>query len=533
MYRLTYLMWCAIALLSYTCASMASLPGGPKDETAPSVVEEKTTANFQTNFNVDEIVITLDEWIKLDDPINRVLISPPLEKRADIRLKGRSVVVSFDEEETLRENATYTINFGESILDITEGNALKNYAFVFSTGPFLDSLSFRGQVIDGYTAEPIEEATILVYQNMEDSIVFKEKPFYATRSEKDGTFEINNMKSGYFKVVAIKDENLNYLYDPASESIGFVNDSLLIDGDTSQVIQILMSDEEPRPVIDRRDTSKWNTAEFTFNRIPYEIEVDYNDPDATLFFDRKEKQIIVWSIPERSNWQLYFKDTLTSQVDTFNLRRNTNNALADPLERLTRLVPTGHPSDPFYFCFNRPILAIDTNYMLTFLPDSSQGKLPQMRIVDSLPQCIAFETKWTPDSVYRIIMLPGSLTDIFEKNNDTLELTLPIGNIERFGNIQLRVEGLDTNRQYLIELVLKEKAQRSVILDGANGYSGTFTKLKPGSYQLRITEDANENGRWDPAKYLEQIQPERIISTDIEQLRANWDVEVNYKWVQQ
>ncbi|MDH3652164.1 MAG: Ig-like domain-containing protein [Saprospiraceae bacterium] len=514
-----------------SCASVANLPGGPKDETPPAIDEEKTTKNYQTNFTDREIIVTVDEWIKLDDPINRVLISPPLEKRADIKLKGKSVIVTFDEEEVLREDATYTINFGEAILDITEGNAMKNYAFVFSTGDKIDSLSIRGTLLDAFTDEPIEEATVMVYETTEDSIVFKEKPFYATRSAEDGSFTINNMKGGAFKIVAVKDENLNYLYDPTSETIAFLSNQLTVGSDSLPPITMRLSLEEPDPFIEDRDTSEWNKAIFTYNRIPHGVAVTYDNPDGSLFIDRKDKTVEIWADPtSRSAWNIYFTDTLQSVSDTFRLRRNGPKADVEKMKRLTRIAPSGHPNDPFYFCFDRPIHSFDTTYMRTYASDSSLAQLPRMRILDSLPMCLLLDENWRPDSTYRLTLLPGSLIDIFNLKNDTLALTMPIGNNERFGNIILNIDGLDSTYSYIIELLIKEKVQLGFSIGRVSQFKRTFSKLKPGTYQLRITEDTNNNGRWDPANYLKDVQPEKIISTDIEQLRANWDVDVNYKW---
>ena len=519
-------------ILAFGCATMANLPGGPKDETPPQIDKEKTSANFQTQFSDREITITLDEWVKLDDPINRILISPPLEKRADIDLKGKSVIVKFDDEEVLRENATYTINFGESILDITEGNSLDNYAFVFSTGDQIDSLSIHGKIIDAFTSEEMEDITVMVYESQEDSIVFKEKPFYATRSRKDGTFQINNMKEGHFKLVAIKDENLNYLYDPVSEALGSLTFPIKVSADSMAPYQIRMSTEAADPYIDRRDTNEWNLAQFTYNRIPYEIDISYHEPDGTLFIDRKEKNINVWADPSaRSSWQIYFMDTLRNETDTFTLRRNVRkkDQVAN-IGRLTRIAPSGHPDDPFYFCFDRPIRKIDTSFMVSLAADSSRAILPATVSIDSLPLCLRFEQKWQPDSTYRLTLLPGAITDYFGLTNDTLELSIPIGNVERFGNIELHISGLDSAHAYIIDLMLKEKEQLSFKVKNSTTFSKMLTKLKPGTYQLRITEDSNRNGRWDPINYLKGSPPEKIITTDIEQLRANWDVEVNYKW---
>jgi hypothetical protein len=124
-------LWGLLILISACAVRGGQLVGGPKDETPPSVVSDKSTPNFQTNFADRSVIITMDEWVKLEDPYTQILISPPLEKRPDIKIKGRAVLVELHEEEVLRENATYAINFGEAIQDITENNPLKNYSFVF------------------------------------------------------------------------------------------------------------------------------------------------------------------------------------------------------------------------------------------------------------------------------------------------------------------------------------------------------------------------------------------------------------------
>ncbi len=516
------------------CASMASLQGGPRDETPPKVVEEKTTKNFQTFFQDREITITLDEWVKLEDPINQVLISPPLEHRPDIDLKRKSVIVKLDEEEVLRENATYTINFGEAIQDITEGNSLKNYAFVFSTGPVIDSLTIMGEVVDVLTGEPVENATIMVYEENRDSVVFQQNPFYATRSLENGTFQINNVKSGSFKIVAVSDENLNYRYDPTTEKFGFLSHPLEVRPDTSVSIRIDMSLEDAEPVIERRDTSSWNQAIFTFNRTPYEIEVSYSEmQDQSLYIDRKDKMITIWSNPkDRKRWPIYFTDTITSRIDTFVLRANTGAADLPPLKMENRLRSTGHPDAPFYFCFNRPLQNIDTSkIILRESADSTSASInPLVKIHDSIQLCITFLNDWKKDSIYHLTIMPEGLNDFFGMPNDTLNLTIPIGNEERFGVIELKIENLDSNMAYVAELVLNDQVQKIFYLNQSTQFITSIDKLKPGNYKLRLIEDRNRNRRWDPVKYLENLQAEKIVEAEIEALRANWDVEFNYVW---
>ncbi|MEM9850056.1 MAG: Ig-like domain-containing protein, partial [Bacteroidota bacterium] len=130
------------------CANPGTLTGGPKDEQPPRLDSLESTPNLQTNFEVQDIVLTFDEWIKLNNPFTQIVVSPPLDPKPEVSLKGKSVLIEFDETTELRANATYTINFGEAIQDLTEGNPAENLRFVFSTGDFIDSLEVSGQIKD-------------------------------------------------------------------------------------------------------------------------------------------------------------------------------------------------------------------------------------------------------------------------------------------------------------------------------------------------------------------------------------------------
>ena len=128
MYRYTFALL-AILLLA-RCANIVPPVGGPKDETPPQVVEEKSTPNKQTNFQKQRIELTFDEFVVLEDVFNQVVVSPPLQYRPTLSLKGKTLRIDFDSRDTLLENVTYTINFGEAIKDLTEKNQADNLRFV-------------------------------------------------------------------------------------------------------------------------------------------------------------------------------------------------------------------------------------------------------------------------------------------------------------------------------------------------------------------------------------------------------------------
>ena len=205
----------ALSSLLFRCANPLPPDGGPKDERPPQVVQEKSSQNFQTNYTKKPIEIAFDEWVEIRDPFNQIIVSPPLRYPYEIYIKKRSVIFEFDEREELRDSATYTINFGEAIQDFTEGNPADQLRFVFSTGPYIDSLSVRGKIVDARTYEPVEGAVFMLYENTADSVVRTERPFYFARTNDRGLFTIENVKAGTFNGFALLDNNLNYRFDQA------------------------------------------------------------------------------------------------------------------------------------------------------------------------------------------------------------------------------------------------------------------------------------------------------------------------------
>lgn len=209
---------CSIVIFE-NCAKMGGITGGEKDIKPPKLVSS-TPLNYSTNFNGKRIDITFDEFVLLNNVNQALVISPPLEGKPEVRLRGKSLQINLEGD--LRENTTYTLNFGNSIEDNNERNVLENFEFVFSTGDFLDSLSIDGTILNSFTLKPSEEPFIIMaYDILEDSVPLKEVPVYIGRSDKTGYFRINNMKEDTFKIFAIKDLNYNYLFDLPNELIAF------------------------------------------------------------------------------------------------------------------------------------------------------------------------------------------------------------------------------------------------------------------------------------------------------------------------
>ena len=154
----------AVLLLS-ACANVVAPTGGPKDTTPPKVVEA-SPKNHGTNFDGHKIELTFDEFVTLNNANQEVMVSPLLANKPDVKLSGKTVTVKFKED--LKPNTTYTIDFGEAIKDLHEGNLFKDFAYSFSTGSQLDTLTLAGKVINADDEKAANDLFVTLYDSESD-----------------------------------------------------------------------------------------------------------------------------------------------------------------------------------------------------------------------------------------------------------------------------------------------------------------------------------------------------------------------------
>ncbi len=224
--KITYTLTLIIlAFIVQRCANPVSPAGGPVDNSPPGFIKAEPPI-YSLNFKSDKIRIYFDEFLELKDISNELIVSPPMKKMPDIKLKGKSIIIEF--KEPLRKNTTYNIFFGESVTDLTENNPVSNFQYIFSTGDVLDSLSMKGDILSAFNLEPIEGVNIMLYPDIYDTIPFDSvpylvRPYYLTRSDENGHFILNNLSNGTFKIFALLDVNANLIYDQPNENIAYID----------------------------------------------------------------------------------------------------------------------------------------------------------------------------------------------------------------------------------------------------------------------------------------------------------------------
>ena len=363
-------------LLMLACAQQQPLTGGDKDEQPPQMDMEASTPNNQTNFEKQELVFVFDEYIQLQNATKQVVISPPLQRLPNIRTRLNTLIFKFPEDEVLKEDATYSINFGEAVKDLTEGNTVPDFKFIFSTGDYIDSLQVQGTIVDALTGEPVEDALYLLYKNLADSVVYTIKPFYFAKTDKDGTFLIENIKAGSYKGFALEDQDLNYLYNIPSERIGFSADTILLTDSTNTEIQVGIF--EPQTLIGKpkANLKKYGLVTLAFKRTPFDAIVELEDVGQSSFIENVQDTIKVWyHHPDSIDWRIFIhRDTLTDTVLVKALPKKLDKKQVQLANRRKaskrKSTPINvNPAKPIPLTFNYPISKIDTS-LIIFSEDS-------------------------------------------------------------------------------------------------------------------------------------------------------------------
>ena len=523
-YRLLYIPIVFLFLLSFTdCAKKGRPSGGLRDTIAP-VILRSAPENFTTNFKNNEIRITFDEFIKLKDISKELIISPPLKYAPIITPLSVSKVLKIKILDTLKDNTTYSFNFGNSIQDNNEGNLFPNYKYVFSTGSYIDSLTLKGTAIDALlpvTDFPTTVALYQVDQSYKDSLVFLEKPTYITTTiNETNNFELSNLKQGTYQLIALKEQTRNYTFQPKTDKIGFYKDLITIPTDSLFELRLFKEVPDFKPTRPKLESS---------NRISFGYEGKTDNYQITLLTQMQEDfQYRIIKQPGRDTLNFWFKPKVAEdslvfvtknklQIDTTTVR--FRELYSDSL-RLTaindRLISLG---DTLKLKANTPLITINSEKISVVTKDSlAIDFVAQINTKENAAQ-IVFDKQ--EEQLYSITLRNGALTDYLSNINDSVVYRQQVKPIADFASLNLTLDNAD-EFPLLIELIdEKFKVVKQTYLE-ANA-PVFFEHINPGKYFIRLIVDQNKNKIWDPGNFLDKLAPERVVYyPSIIELRANW-----------
>lgn len=223
----------SVIIAMYACASMGTPDGGPEDYDPPKFVRSTPEPNA-INYNKKKVTIEFDEFIKLEKASEKVIISPPQAEAPEVRASGKKVVVQF--QDSIKQDVTYTIDFGDAIVDNNANNPLGQFAFAFSTGNTVDTMAVSGTVLNAENLEPIKGIQVGLHKNLNDS-AFVKLPFdRISRTDSRGRFTIRGVAPGKYRIYALMDGNQNYFFDSKTEQVAW-SDSLIVPSMEPAVLQ--------------------------------------------------------------------------------------------------------------------------------------------------------------------------------------------------------------------------------------------------------------------------------------------------------
>ena len=205
------------------CAGITPPTGGPRDS-LPPVIMTVTPKDSTLSFKEKKIVLTFNEYVQVQDLQKNLLVNPTPKVNPTVNAKLKTLTITV--RDTLKDNTTYVLDFGNSIRDINEGNPLKNYRYIFSTGNFLDSLELAGRVLVAETGRPDSTLIVMLHTSLEDSAVAKEPPRYVARLDSAGRFRFHNLAPGTFAIYALKDEGGQRRYLAKDQLFAFADSTV-------------------------------------------------------------------------------------------------------------------------------------------------------------------------------------------------------------------------------------------------------------------------------------------------------------------
>ena len=513
------------------CARRGAPSGGDKDITPPKLVKAEPK-NMSINFDSKKIRLYFDEYVKLKDIEKQLIVSPPLKYTPLISPQGsanRYVEVII--KDTLKANTTYTLNFGQSIIDNNEGNPLSYFTYVFSTGDYIDSLTVSGVVKDAFNKNADTFISIMLYEIdsvYTDSTIYRQPPNYITNTlDSTPIFHLKNLKEGKYAMFGVKDEAKNNIFDQKVDKIAFIKDTINLP--TDSVYLLTMFKELPDYSISVPNFAAKNKIIFGYqgNAKDISIRALSNIPDTVktkITKEREKDTLNFWFTPFAADSLVFtVANEKESLIDTFTVKTKKvglDTLVVQPNQRGSLEFGT-----PFFIGANTPISRIDSSKISLSRKDSTQVKF--MTALDTVGNKIDFDFEVEPNENYDLELLPGAVVDFFETENDTISIKLSTKSYADFGNLRLTLDGA-VNYPLIVQLT-DEKGATVKELFANEEKVFEFTNIKPAKYLIRVIFDSNGNQKWDTGNYLQRIQPEKVTYyPNVLEVRANWELEQTF-----
>jgi len=568
-----------------SCANPGMPVGGAKDTIPPVLV--KTEPEYKSlNYKGKDIKLTFNEYITTEEISEALVISPPMIKKPIIRTKSKTLVIEFNEE--LKDSATYSLDFKNSIADNNEKNELENFRFSFSTGDVFDSLRVAGRLMNAFNLEPIDKALVLIHKNLHDSAVYRVTPDNIAKTDKEGLFMIDNIAPGKYHLFSIVDLNNNLLYDEGAEEMAFedsliipsaefveevdtiftATDTIVVMGHTHFLPEPVYLKQFTEDIFDQfldsytRDTRYKST--FVFNEsVKDSFELNLIGNNATnwyqIEYNENVDSLIVWIadttvarmdtlLMEVCYLQLDSMSRLYLQKDTVEM--NFTDKEDDRSKKKKKSDDEEETPEPILqfnlqtdisgsvvelnknigINFPEPILAYDSTKIILYLSDDTLNKPLNIKFEKdtSVYRKYNISYQWEPEEKYTLQIDSAAFTNIFGVTSRKLTTKFSAREEDYYGTVSLKFTSVEM--PVIVQLLTNSDDEKVVIEKTIEKIGSVlFDYIKPEKYRIKIIYDKNGNGKWDTGSYQDKVQPERVsYHNEVVKVRSNWEAEFSW-----
>jgi hypothetical protein len=460
-------------VLTIGCANIVPPQGGFRDSIPPLLIKANPVDSAR-NFTGKRITFSFDEFVNVDNIQENLIVSPTPNINPFVDFKLNTVTVRL--KDTLEDNTTYSLNFGNAIKDVNESNVLKNFTYIFSTGPYIDSLELHGKVILAETGKPDSTLIAMLHTSSDDSAVIKNKPRYIAKLDSAGNFTFKNLPPATYYLYALRDEGGTRRYFSDKQLFAFADKPVTVQLKTEPVTLYAYASKE------KEKTQQSTTA-----------------PTSTL--------------PQGLN---------------FGNRNRSNPAAEKRLRYQTNLINNQQDllSD-FIMSFDHPLKNFDSS-KVSVSTDSTFTRVTGYKFIrDSSNKKLILTNTWKENTVYHLILDKDFANDSSgRKLLKTDTLTFTTNKISDYGKLKIVFHNLDLAKSPVLQFITNNTIFKSFPLSSADFSQSLFL---PGEYELRILYDDNKNGVWDAGQFFGKHQQPEIVRPVNRRItvRKSWDNEID------
>jgi hypothetical protein len=448
------------------CANIIPPTGGARDSLPPVLLEARPD-DSTVNFGAGRISFVFNEYVEVSNLQENLIVSPTPKIMPIVESRLRTVTVRI--KDTLEPNTTYSINFGNAIRDINEGNELKDFTYIFSTGPTFDTLTLSGKVILAETGGIDSTLIVMLHTNLDDSAVIKDRPRYYTKVDRDGNFRFRYLPAGTFNIYALKDQGMRR-YQNKDQLFAFAN-------------QPIKTGPGAQPV--------------------------------TLYAYREQAGAAGTAGANTTGAQRAPRNNNASQDKFLRLTTNIENEQLDMLGNLEIRFPN-------------PLKTFDTT-KVRFTDEQFNDITARSISLDSTRRLVTLRHGWLGNTAYNVIVDKDFAEDSAGRKilrNDTLNFRTR--READYGSLKLRFINLELEKNPVLLFIQNDQVKHTHVFTSRDVVIRLFP---PGEYELRILFDENRNAKWDPGEFFgKHKQPEKVMPISRRlNVKPNWDNEVDIR----